>query len=107
MSLDTKNVKGTKLYQVQFRLVNFEVGLPDMNLYQINLSAPAWKTKCTLGNEVPQHGIRASKFLPVGFLLASDLELIKNVNAAVMFQSLPQLRWYTSKTVKNCFKKPL
>lgn len=78
-----------------------------MNLYQIILSAPAWKTKCTLGNEVPQHGSRASKSFPVDFLLASDLELIKNVNAAVLLQSSPQLRCYTSKTVKNCFKKPL
>lgn len=78
-----------------------------MNWYQINLSAPARKTKCTLGNEVPQHGSCASKSLRVGSLLASDLELIKNVNVALLLQSSPQLRWYTSQTVRNCFKKPL
>ena len=74
MSWDAKNVKGTKLYQVQSRLLNFRVELPDMNLYQTKPSALARETKCTLGNEVPEHESRASKSLPVGYHLASDLE---------------------------------
>lgn len=65
-----------------------------------NPCAPAWKARCTLGNEVLQHiGSRAPNSLTLGFLLQSDLELIKNVNAAVSLQSLPQLCCYTSKTV--------
>lgn len=72
-----------------------------MNLYQINPSAPAWKLKCTLGNEVPQR--KASNLVLQShclcFLWESDLELIKNVSAAISLRSLPQPRCYTSKTV--------
>lgn len=78
----------------------FLSGASGYALVSKNLRAPAWKAKCTLGNEVPQHiGACAPNTLTSGFLLQSDLELIKNVNAAVSLQSLPQLCCYTSKTV--------
>lgn len=99
---DTKNVKATKLYQVQSRLVNFRVESSGYELVPKKPTAPAWTPKCTLGNEVPRHktlGTRGSNSFTEGFPFQSDLELIRNVNAAASLQSLPQLRRYTSKTV--------